>query len=203
MSQQGDSWVWTGEISLNSHCHSILTPGQLTLERQAPGRVASRESLERLNREIVGFEPQVCRSLGSRLIARPLMPSNPREAFAIPLSALCTPVTFQPVLLFGKTASLALWLRRPPWERKVWGSNPACEGIFPGRVIPVTLKFGTAVAALTGAWLYRDGAGTGWPGVSILWLSEVESLICNLYLSVAARTLVLASLRYSSMLLGR
>ena len=38
------------------------------------------------------------------------------------------------------TASLAKWLRRPPLEWKIRGSNPACDGIFLGRVIPVTLK---------------------------------------------------------------
>ena len=36
------------------------------------------------------------------------------------------------------TASLANWLRRPPRKRKTRGSNPTCDGIFPGRVIPVT-----------------------------------------------------------------
>ena len=41
---------------------------------------------------------------------------------------------------FSRTASLAWWLRRPPRERKIRGSNPACDGIFPGRVIPVTQK---------------------------------------------------------------
>ena len=30
------------------------------------------------------------------------------------------------------TASLARWLRRPPRELKIPGSNPACDGIFPG-----------------------------------------------------------------------
>ena len=38
------------------------------------------------------------------------------------------------------TVSLAWWLRRPPRERKIRGLNPACDGIFPGRVIPVTYK---------------------------------------------------------------
>ena len=32
-------------------------------------------------------------------------------------------------------------------------------------------------------------AGTGWPGVTILSLGEMESLICNFYLSVAAHTI--------------
>ena len=48
------------------------------------------------------------------------------------------------------------------------GSNPACAGIFPSRVIPVTKKIGTPVVTLPGAWHYRVIAGTGWPGVSIL-----------------------------------
>ena len=45
----------------------------------------------------------------------------------------------------------------------------------------------TPAATLPGAWCFRVSAGTGWPGVSILWLDEVESLICSFYLSVAAR----------------
>ena len=49
------------------------------------------------------------------------------------------------------------------------------------------LKIGTPVATLPGTWHYRVSAGTGWSGVSILWLGKVESLICNFYLSVAAR----------------
>ena len=61
------------------------------------------------------------------------------------------------------------------------------------------------MAILPGAWRYRVSTGTGRPGVSILWLGEVERLICNFYLSVAARQIVWAdpSLRYTSMLLGR
>ena len=51
-------------------------------------------------------------------------------------------------------------------------------------------KFGTPVATLPGAWRYRVSAGTGWPSVSILGLDEVEHLICNFYLSVAACKIV-------------
>ena len=67
------------------------------------------------------------------------------------------------------------------------------------------LKIGTPMATLLGAWHYRVSAGTGQPGVSILWLGEVESLVCNFYLSVAARKIICAdpSLRYTCMLLGR
>ena len=61
------------------------------------------------------------------------------------------------------------------------------------------LEIGTPVVSLPGAWHYRVSAGTGQPGVNILWLGEVESLICNFYLSVAARTIVWVdpSLRYT------
>ena len=48
------------------------------------------------------------------------------------------------------------------------GSNPACDGIFPGSSHTSDLKIGTPVATLLGAWRYRVSAGTGWPGVSIL-----------------------------------
>ena len=66
-------------------------------------------------------------------------------------------------------------------------------------------EIGTPVATLPGAGHYRVSAGTGGPCVSILWLGEVDSLICKFYLSVAARNIVCAdpSLRYASMLLGR
>ena len=67
------------------------------------------------------------------------------------------------------------------------------------------LKNYTPVATLPGTWRYRFSAGTGWPSVSILWLGETESLVCNFHLSVAARQIVWAdpSLRYTCMLLGR
>ena len=76
---------------------------------------------------------------------------------------------------------------------------------FSGSSHTSDLKIGTPVATLPGAWRYRVSTGTGRPGVSILWLGEVERLICNFYLSVAARKIVWAdpSLRYTSLLLGR
>ena len=52
------------------------------------------------------------------------------------------------------------------------------------------LKIGTPVATLPGAWRHRVSAGTGWPGVNILLFGEMESLICNFYLNVAARKTV-------------
>ena len=83
--------------------------------------------------------------------------------------------------------------------------NPACAKIFAGSSHTCDLKIGTPVATLPGAWRDRVSAGTGRPSVIILWLGEVESWICNFYLSVAARKIVCAnpSLRYTSMLLGR
>ena len=59
---------------------------------------------------------------------------------------------------------------------------------FSGSSHTSDLKIGTPVATLPGAWRYRVNTGTGRPGVSIL--GEVESLICNFYLSVAARKIV-------------
>ena len=100
---------------------------------------------------------------------------------------------------------VGLVVRRPPRERKIPGSNPFCDGIFSGSSHTSDLKIGNPVATLPGAWRYRASAGTGQPGVSILLLGEMESWICNFYLSVAARKIVCAdpSLRYTCMLLGR
>ena len=69
------------------------------------------------------------------------------------------------------------WLRRPPRERKIRGSNPASDGDLSGHTSD--LNIGTPVATSPGAWRYRVSARTGRPGVSILWLGEVDSLICN------------------------
>ena len=76
--------------------------------------------------------------------------------------------------------------------------------LAPGSSHTSDLKTGTPVAILPGGWHYKVSARTGWPGVSILWLGEMESWICNLYLSVAVHKIVWTdpSLRYSSMLLG-
>ena len=93
---------------------------------------------------------------------------------------------------------VGLVVRPLPRERKILG-------IFSGSSHTSDSKIGTPVATLSGTWRYRVSTGTGRPGVSILWLGEVERLICNFHLSVAARKIVWAdpSLRYTSLLLGR
>ena len=48
------------------------------------------------------------------------------------------------------------------------------------------------MATPPGTQQYKVSAVTDWPDVSILWLGEVEGLICNFYLSVAERKLVWA-----------
>ena len=70
---------------------------------------------------------------------RQVHPATPSHAFS-KMSGKHNHSTFSvptPVHL-SHTASVAEWLRRPPRERKIQGSNPACAGIFLGRVIPVT-----------------------------------------------------------------
>ena len=49
------------------------------------------------------------------------------------------------------------------------------------------LNIGTPVAILPGAWRSRVSTGTGRPGVCILRLGEIESVIRNFYLSVARK----------------
>ena len=80
------------------------------------------------------------------------------------------------------------WLRCLPRERKTRSSIPSQD--FSGTNHTGDLDTGTPVLTLPGASRYMVSAGTGWPGVSILWLGEVESLICNLSLGVAARIIV-------------
>ena len=56
---------------------------------------------------------------------------------------------------------------------------------------------------LLGTWHSRVSAGTGWPGVSILRLVEIESLSSSVYLSVAEREKRAdPPLRYTSTLRG-
>ena len=64
------------------------------------------------------------------------------------------------------------------------------QDFFRGRVILSDLKIGTPVATLPCAWCCRVSTRTGRPGVSILRLGEMESLVCNFYLSVATRRIV-------------
>ena len=71
-----------------------------------------------------------------------------------------------PLLFHDRLVGLVV--RRPPRERKVPGSNPACGEIFLGSSHTSVLNTGTPVATLPGAWSYRVSAGTGRPGVSIL-----------------------------------
>ena len=79
------------------------------------------------------------------------------------------------------------------WRRDFSGSSHTSD-----------LNIGTPLATLPGAWGYRVSAGTGLPGVSVLWLGELESWICSFYLSVATCKIVCgdSSLRYTSLLLG-
>ena len=67
-----------------------------------------------------------------------------------------------------------------PWFDSHWRPD------FSGSSQTNDLKIGTPVATLPGAWQYRVSTGTGWSGVSILKLSEIESLTCSFYLSAAA-----------------
>ena len=46
---------------------------------------------------------------------------------------------------------VGLVVRRPPREREIPGSNPACDGIFSGSSHISDLKIGTPVATLPGA----------------------------------------------------
>ena len=144
---------------------------------------------------------------------------NPLSAFLFVLFAF---ILYRPLSWWSvgkgstwRTVDVGIALCSPCWDclvglvvmasAKRVDSNPVCAGILLGSSHTSDLKIGTPVATLPDAWRYRVSAGTGQPGVSILWLGEVECLICNFFLSVAARKIVSAdlSLRYTSLLLGR
>ena len=71
------------------------------------------------------------------------------------------------------TTSLALWLRHSPWEEEVRGCSP-------GQIILSELTVATQVTILSDAWCQGFSAGTGWSGVSMLWLDQTASLISKL-----------------------
>ena len=129
-------------------------------------------------------------------------------------SWLCLVLCERVMFLFTGLTVLLVHLRAPPrWPSGKASASRAegpgfesrCAGIFSGSSHTCDLNLGTPVATLPGSWRYRVSAGTGGPGVSILWVGEMESLICSFYLSVAAGKIVWAdpSLRYTRMLLGR
>ena len=134
--------------------------------------------------------------------------SHPASKHYSSLSPFCLSVSLcLSISLFPLSPFLLplLWLRRLPQELKIPGSNPTCGRIFWGRSSHTSdLKIGTPVATLPGAWCYRVSAGTGWPSVSVLWVGEMESWICNFCLSVAACKIVWSDLplRYTGMFLG-
>ena len=88
-----------------------------------------------------------------------------------------------------------------PWMEDGTSLSTRLESCRPGSILSFAvvlfsrsshtsdLKNDNPVAALPGAWRYRVKAWTGWPGVSILRLGEIESLIRNCSPSVATRTI--------------
>ena len=90
--------------------------------------------------------------------------------------------------------------RHQPQGQEAWGSNFALLSLSHTS----DFKIHTLVAALPGSWLCRASAGTGLPGVSMLRLDVIASLIFVFQLSQAVHTNLKSdsSLRYIVMLLG-
>ena len=109
----------------------------------------------------------ICRGMHPSLID-PCDKATLRISVCVSVSGSHCLFGFVVVVCFVLTASFGLVVRRPPRERKIPGSNPACAGIFWGSSHTSDLKIGTPVASLPGAWRYRVSTGTGRPGVNIL-----------------------------------
>ena len=114
---------------------------------------------------------------------------------------------FKYVSLFPPSHSLSLCLSYSVFV-SISARLSACScfrcGSFSRLSHTIDLNIGTPVATLPGTSCCRISTGTGWPDVSILYLGEIESLICNFCLNAAVCAIIRAdpSLRYTSMLLG-
>ena len=75
------------------------------------------------------------------------------------------------------TASLAKWLRRLPYEQQIHVQFPLSVTDFSGLSHTSDIKIDTPVSTQPDYWRRRVSAGTEWPGVSILQLGAIESLI--------------------------
>ena len=100
---------------------------------------------------------------------------------------------------------LGLVVKHPLQELHTWVWFLLVLWVFSSRLSHTSdLKMGCPVAFLPGAGYYRVSAGACQPSINILWLGEIESLVCNVFLSVTAHRIVWADLspRYTSVLLG-
>ena len=128
------------------HCHTSQTTAGTPTACTADGSVA-------------GFLGRVV----PRCRRHELLPCG---AFVSSLSEHVSPEQSGGVPLADRLVGLVV--RRPPRERKISGSNPACAGICSGSSHTSDFKIGTPLATLSGAWRYRVSTGTGRRGVSIL-----------------------------------
>ena len=87
---------------------------------------------------------------------------------------------------FSGLDCLGLEVRRLPTERGKPGFDPCFpDGASSLSINTIDVKTGTPVATVPGAWHERVSTGTSLPGVSILSLGKIASLIWNVCLSVA------------------
>ena len=87
------------------------------------------------------------------------------------------------------------WLSRPSWRSASISRLPLHN--LPSRCVYVRLLIPAVYF-----YRYRYSVRTGWPSVTILWLGEKTSLICNLDLGMTACTIVWEDpcLRYTLLL---
>ena len=76
--------------------------------------------------------------------------------------------------------------------------DPGITPCFPWSSHSNDLKIGTLVLTLPGAWCHRVSGWNGLPGVSVLWLGELASLIFSFCLTLAGHAVVLADLSLRS-----
>ena len=115
-------------------------------------------------------------------------------------SSYCVPQhTYSPS---SSLLEISVYSAAPSWLISTWLTHWLCAkvpALSAGDPAIVTrsshignLKIGFLLPTLLDTWLfwlYRIGAGTGWPHISLLWWSEIACLICNPCLTVKAGNL--------------
>ena len=89
----------------------------------------------------------------------------------IPSSGKFPQRRIEPATLWTGSPNTTNWAIAAP---RPWFNSHFCHRSFCRSSHTTDLKTGTPVAILPGAWRYRINVGTGWPCVSIRWLSKTK-----------------------------
>ena len=87
---------------------------------------------------------------------------------------------------FACRPSWPQWPGGKSWEWQTWVWTSPSPWVLSRWSHTSDVQIGTLVVTLPGAWWRRINDSIGWPRISILWMKEIASLICNFYVTVAS-----------------